>query len=304
MTPKYLLTFGLILAGLSACKKQDDAAASLPPATGEGAAPMPALPAIQKASSEQGAIAPSEGRTTGTTYPKQEAQIAPNAGGLISELAVDEGSRVKKGDLLFRQDARDAKLRVDQAKAALAAAQVGLRALETEKKRAEVLVGQNAMNRAQWDQIEARYDGAKVQVDQAQVGLAMAQKYLEDMTVRAPFAGVVTKRLKTIGEMATMMPPTVVLILQDQSTLELRFSLPEQALARVKPGDRVRAKFDAIGVSTDATILRVMPTVDPRTRTVELVAEIPNPDFSLRPGLLAEVQIGGIEEATAAGGAP
>jgi RND family efflux transporter MFP subunit len=155
------------------------------------------------------------------------------------------------------------------------------------------MVEQNAMNRAQWDQIEARHDGAVAAVQQAQVALNMAQKAVADATVRSPLDGVVTAKLKSTGEMATMMPPTVVLVVQQQDTLELRFRLPESALTRVAPGDTVTARFGAVDVTRPAKVVRVNPTIDARTRTIEVIAALDNPDLLLRPGLLAEIELGG-----------
>jgi RND family efflux transporter MFP subunit len=287
-----LLTGALLLtAGLAGCKSKDGAA-QLPPAQGPGAAAMPALPSVTGASDEGLAVAPSEGHTTGTTFPRAEAQIGPNAGGVISQILVKEGDKVRKGMVLFRQDTQDAALRVEQAKAALEAARVNLRATETEFNRTKSMFDQKAVSQMQWDQVQARTDGARVGVSQAEVALSMAQKSLADGTVRSPLAGVVVTKLKSEGEMATMMPPTVVLIVQDQSVLELRFRLPERSLTQIKLGDRVAAKFDAVGIQRSAKIARIQPSVDARTRTVEVVAEIPNPDGALRSGLLAEVALG------------
>ena len=147
------------------------------------------------------------------------------------------------------------------------------------------------MNRAQWDAIEARYDSAVVAVRQAEVARNMADKAVADTAVRSPLDGVVVAKLKSEGEMATMMPPTIILVVQDQATLDLRFRLPERALTTVKPGDAVTAKFESLGLARTAKVARVNPTVDARTRTVEVVAELDNKDLALKPGLLAEVQL-------------
>ncbi len=285
-----LLAGALLITGLAGCKRKDGAQ-QLPPAQGAGAAPMPALPTLAR-TDEASAITPTEGHTTGTTYPRAEAQIGPNAGGVISKILVKEGDKVRKGQVLFRQDTQDAALRVEQAKAALEAARVNLRGTETEFNRTKSMFDQKAVSQMQWDQVQSRMDGARVGVSQAEVALNMANKLFADGTVRSPLSGVVVSKLKNEGEMATMMPPTVVLVVQDQSVLELRFHLPERSLTHIKVGDRVAAKFDAVGIERSAKIARIQPSVDARTRTVEVVAEIPNPDGALRSGLLAEVELG------------
>jgi multidrug efflux pump subunit AcrA (membrane-fusion protein) len=109
--------------------------------------------------------------------------------------------------------------------------------------------------------------------------------------VHSPMNGVVTNKLVSEGETATMMPPTVVLIVQDQSTLELRFRMPEKALAEIKPGKKLRATFSALGVKRDAEVVRISSSVEPNSRTVEIFAQIPNSDGSLKPGMLADVEM-------------
>lgn len=277
---------------VTACKRQN-AQQTLPPAQGPGAAPLPQLPSVPTPSGagEATTVVPTEGHTTGTTYPRAESQIGPNAGGVIAKILVKEGDRVRRGQVLFRQDTGDAALRVAQAKAVREAARVNLRAAQTEHDRTKVMFEQKAINQMQWDALVARLDGARAGVQQTEVALNMAQKMLSDATVRSPIEGVVTAKLKNEGEMATMMPPTVVLVVQDQSVLELRFRLPERALARIKVGDVVTANIDALGIAREARVVRIGSVVDARTRTVEVVAELANKDGALKSGLLAEVQL-------------
>ena len=266
---------------------------------------MPQLPEVAAPRTEETAsVAPTEGRTTGTTFPRAEAQVGTNASGVIEKIHVKEGDKVRKGMVLFRQDTRDAALRVAQAQAALEAARVNLKATETEHARTKAMFDAKAVNGMQWDQIVARLDGARVQVQQAEVMLSMARKAQADATVRSPLDGVVVTKLKNEGEMATMMPPTVVLVVQDQSMLELRFRLPEKALMEVAVGDPVTAKFGAVDVTREAKVARVQAAVDPRTRTIEVVAELPNKDGALRSGLLAEVSLKPKTTAAATGQPP
>jgi RND family efflux transporter MFP subunit len=284
------------LVAAAGCRGKAEGKTELPPATGDQAPPLPALPKIHNAPPPPragAAVTTSDGSATGTLYPKSEAQLAPQASGIIAEILVDEGAAVKKGDVLFRLDSADAGLRRQQAAAGLDAARVNLKAVKVEYDRTKSMFDQNAVNRAQWDAIVARHDGALVAVRQAEVALSMAAKALADTTVRSPIDGVVTAKLKNVGEMATMMPPTVVIVVQDQATLELRFRLPERSLMVVKPGEPITARFEALDVERTAKIARVNPTIDMRTRTIEVVAELPNPDLALKPGLLAQVSLGG-----------
>ena len=75
-------------------------------------------------------------------------------------------------------------------------------------------------------------------------------------------------------------------------TIDLRVNVPSTDQGRVKVGDALKVKFPATGVEIDARVARVVPSVDPRTRTFPVIAEIPNPGMALRPGMFAEVRFG------------
>jgi multidrug resistance efflux pump len=148
----------------------------------------------------------------------------------------------------------------------------------------------------QWDQVQSQFDSAQVGVQQAEVAVNIARKALTDLTVRSPIDGVIASKLKSDGEMATTTPPTIVVVVQNQSFLDLRFRLPERALGRTRVGDEVTATFDALGITQKARITRVLPAVDARTRTIEAVAEIANRDGALKSGLLATVDLAARQE--------
>lgn len=294
-----ILLAGLLAAG---CAPKEDGTAKLPPASGEGAPPRAALPTLSQPSQDKPADAPTGRSTTGTTYPRASAQVAATMSGVLAQVAVKEGQQVKKGELLFRLRAQDFDLRVQQGQAALKSAEVALAGLKVEYDRTQRLLEKNAVNQAAWDQMKAQYESMQVNVEQARVGLAMAQKARGDASVRSPIDGVITQKLKSEGEMVTSMPPSPVVIVEDHSVLELRFRLPERSLTAVKPGDKIQAEFTAVGLTREATVVRISPNVDPQTRTIEVIAEIPNQDGQLKAGMLAELEIG--NEPAAAAPAP
>jgi RND family efflux transporter MFP subunit len=287
------LSVALIVVALAAgpaCKKAESKEGSLPPATGPGAPPQPKLPTIEKNAPLPTAQTGSD-RTVGTVYPLDEAKIGPKSSGVVTKIFVAEGQAVKKGAPLFQLDARQIALQRDQAQAALKAATVDSRAADVEFQRMKSLFDAKAINQVQLEQAQERLEIAKVRVEQAQVALAQANQALADATVRSPMNGVVTKKLVSEGEMATMMPPTVVLIVQDQSKLELRFRMPEKALAQLKVGQKLRAKFASLNVEREVEIVRLSPAIDPISRTVEVFAQLPNSDSALKPGMLADVEM-------------
>ena len=285
-----LLLAPLALAG---CKKSEGGKDNLPPATGEGAAPLPEVPSFKDVDGGGGAGGEQAlGETTGTLEAKAEIKVAPKSSGTITAVNVDDGAKVKKGQVLFKLDSRDAVLLKKAAETQLRGARLQLKTAQTEYDRISGLVAQNAAPRQQLDQLEAQVEGAKVAISAAQNSIAMANKMIGDATVRSPIDGVVLKKLMSVGEYATMMPPSPVVILQDQSSLELKFSLPERALATIKPKDAVTVTIPSQGTTRQATIGQISPQVDPRTRTVQITAVLDNKDGALKPGMMAEVVLG------------
>ena len=282
------------------CSKGDDRA-GLPPSTGPGAPPLPVLPVVAAtpvASPGPGAAITSERKSTGTLLPHAQVAVVARASGVIVALGVDVGARVKQGQVVFRVDARDAELHLAQAQTQLAAAEQQLHATEVEHRRTQQLFEQHAASPQQWDQVSAQLDAARLGVAQARSGVALAGKSVADATARAPIDGVVTARPVSLGDYVTAMPATQVLTLQDQATLDLEFRLPERALASVKPGDPITVSLPALGVSRKAAIAIVAPSVDPRTRTVGIKAVLDNRDGSLRPGLMADIELDAVRAAS------
>jgi len=229
---------------------------------------------------------------TGTLYPRAEAQLGPKATGVLKSIRVEEGDSVKKNQVLFSLDSAQAGLGVQQAKALLEAAEVGMRSAELDYKRTKELYDRGSVAPATFDQVQARYDNAKSAVSQAKVAVSMAQKASGDTVVRSPIDGVVTAKLKNVGETVTMMPPTVVLVVQDVKLLELRARLPERSLVKLSPGTMLRVRFPALRIERLTPVVRINPAVDMMTRTVGIVANLDNADGKLKPGMLAEIDLG------------
>jgi RND family efflux transporter MFP subunit len=287
-----------VLLAAGACQQKQGPA--LPPATGAGAPPAPAIPTLQqvadKLSGPEVVTATSQSGI-GSLRPRFEASLGPKETGPLVGIAVDEGDRVKKGQVLFRIDAAQAELAVEQAKAGLSSAEVALASAELDFGRTKALRERGSVPPDVFDQAKARVDASRSSLNQAKVVVALAQRRTANMVVQAPFDGVVTERRMNIGETATLMPPSVVLVVQDRDQLELRARLPEAALKIVREGSEVTARFPSIGDSRRVRVKRIAPTVDARNRTIEIVADIDNKDHRLLSGMLAEVSYGDTQAA-------
>jgi membrane fusion protein (multidrug efflux system) len=292
---RHSISIIVVAAALAGCGKDTKEAdrKALPPPTGAGSPPLPALPAVVKPAAPPSATTASARRSTGTLLPHSEVAVVARASGVVVELTVDVGARVKKGQVLFRIDDRGTGLRLAQAQTQLAAAELQLKTVEVEYRRSKLLFDQQAVTQQHWDQVSAQVDAARVGVAQARNGVAVASKAVVDATARAPIDGIVVSRPVAFGDYVNDGTPTKVLVLQDQATLDLKFRMPEQALASVRTGDAITVSLPALGLSRKANISIVAPSVDPRTRTVEMTAVLENRDGALRPGLMADISLDG-----------
>jgi len=228
---------------------------------------------------------------TGTTEPARAANIGPQLTGRVSAVLVDEGDKVDAGAVLVRLDADEASLRVQQANAGAAQARAQYLLAKAEYDRLAPLVAKGTVTPQQLQRLEAQRDALKSAADAAMVGQSDAQRMAGNTTVRAPFAGIVSKVSIEIGEVATMVPPTTLLRLVDISHLDVRVRVHERLLPRVSVGDAIDAKFPSSNATTEGVVTFISPEIDPRTRNAEVVTRIPNPDAQLRAGMFAEIRI-------------
>ena len=269
-----------------------ESGSGLPPATGSGAPPAPVVPKLADvASAAPASTATPAGAWTGTLYARHEAALGPKASGVLSVVAVDEGDKVKKGQLMFRLDGATAFIGVNQAKAAIATSRVALDAAKLELTRATELSMKGSVAPAVYDQAKANYDHAAMALEQAKVGEQLASRVAVETAVYSPIDGVVTSKQKSVGETVTMVPATTVLVVQDVAHLELRENLPENALAKLSTGSELKMNARSVGIERTVQIKRINPTLDTRTRTVEVVADVDNGDGKLKVGMLVEVSL-------------
>jgi RND family efflux transporter MFP subunit len=232
-------------------------------------------------------------RFVGNLEARERIEIAAKSTGILSDISVNEGDDVEKGAILFRQQDTQARLTMEQANAAVAQAEVQLAHTEREYERARGLAERGAAAQAKLDLALYGRDAAKAALRQAQTSRDLAKHYVNEAVSRAPIAGTITHRLHDPGELATMMPPTIVLILQDISVMKAKIKIPVNVLSRIKTGDHLDIWISDLGLKRDGVLARVADVVDPMTRTVELEVHVENADRMLKPGMFVEATIHG-----------
>ncbi|MDB4974160.1 MAG: efflux transporter, family, subunit [Myxococcaceae bacterium] len=227
----------------------------------------------------------------GTTEPARVAALGPQLSGRISALYVHEGDKVKANEILVRLDADEAALRIQQTAAGAAQAKAQYELARAEYERAAPLLQRGTITPQQLQRLEAQRDALKSAVESASLANSDAQRVHGNTTIRAPFAGIISKVPVEVGEIATMMPPTVLLRLVDLSSVDVRVRVHERELSRVAIGDPIEAKFPSSNQKALGKVTFISPEIDPKTRNAEVVTRIPNADSALRAGMFAEISI-------------
>lgn len=281
---KRMCAAALALALATACKSEEGKT-ELPAAA---AAPAPISVATHQVQKRPVSLPIA---ATGTAEPVREADLAASVSARITAVLVEEGQKVVARQPLVRLDTAQARLGAAQAQASARAAQAQAEQLAADHERLAPLAARGTVPQSRVDQLASQRDAAQAQASAALSAAHAAQRVVADSTVRAPFAGTVTRVPVEVGEIASMMPGSPLVRLVDLSELEVKVPVVERDLARLSVGDPARATFPSLGITVDATISRVALELDAQTRTAEVVARVPNPDETLRAGLFAELQI-------------
>lgn len=230
-------------------------------------------------------------KATGQLTAKAEATIAAQVNGQITELLVREGSAVAAGDVLLVIDPERRALEAANARAQVAEATAELAVAARNYQRTKSLSRGNAASEQRLDEDRTRQSLAQSAKAGAQARLGLAERALQDSTVRAPFAGLIARRHVSIGEYLTTGMALYDLVALDP--IEVEFTLSEIDSSRVQMGHRVEVQIAPYpGEKFTALVSMISPTIDPRTRTLRVKAELPNPEGRIRPGLFAHADLG------------
>jgi len=251
----------------------------------------------------------------GTVRARRRAQISPEVGGRVVEIARREGERVVAGAPLIRLDDATQRaelllaeegLRVAQAsqRQACIARDRARRELERKRKLAE----QEVVSVDLLDQLESAYhvadascQAAAAEADRALAQIAAIEVVLEKLVIRAPFDGVIAEVDVEIGEWVTPSPPLLlapaVVDLIDATSLYVSAPMDEVDSAAIRTGQPAKASVDSRpGVSFPGKVVRIAPyvlDVEAQNRTVEIEVELEGPEAvaGLLPGTSADVEV-------------
>ncbi|MEJ5352205.1 MAG: efflux RND transporter periplasmic adaptor subunit [Melioribacteraceae bacterium] len=210
----------------------------------------------------------------GTLSAWKEANLGAQTSGRIQKIYVEEGSRVKEGDLLFEMDDTQ-----------LAQAKIQYQIAKDNYERMKPLYETGSISQSQYDQIKAAYETAEKNYN----------LLLTNTQFRAPFSGIITAKKLNDGEVFLLAPtggaPTIVTLMQI-NPLKLLLNVSENNFKDIKIGQTVEIRSDIFPNEIfKGNISRINPTINALTRTFEVEVKIPNPQEKLRPGMFVRAKI-------------
>ncbi len=260
---------------------------------------------------------------SGYVQPRRRATIAAKITGQIVELLVEEGMAVEPGQVLARIDDTQARAQWEAARAEVAVAQatvesasVRLEEAERIERRLAPLARQALLDSESYDRAaaavvvaQASLAMAKSQLESARAREAAAQRYWEDHTIKAPFAGIAVSKDAQLGEMVSPVSAgggftrTGISTIVDMQSLEIEVDVNENYIARVRTGQPVRAVLDAYpDWNIPARVRTLIPTADRQKATVKVRISF----LSLDPRILPDmgVKVFFLEDQDSTTGAP
>lgn len=215
-------------------------------------------------------------KALGTARANEAVEITAKTSNIVSAVRFRDGERVSRGAVLVELDSA-------QARADLAAAIAALTESESQYRRAQELLPTQSLSTSQFEQIVATRAANAARVD-------AARARLEDTIIRAPFAGRVGLRRVSVGGLIS--PGTVITTLDDTSIIKVDFAVPENNLTALRAGLLVSVSSTAYpGRVFRGKVASVDSRVDSTSRSLQVRAELPNGDGSLKPGMFLNVEL-------------
>ncbi|MFZ5778789.1 MAG: efflux RND transporter periplasmic adaptor subunit [Pseudomonadota bacterium] len=291
MVYRSLILLPLLAACLAGCKP-------------ENKFQPPPPPDISVAPPLQQEIVPFE-ELTGNTVAFNTVDLVARVEGFLTSQNYVDGSYVTKDTTLFVIEQTMYKAKVKEAQAQLDAAKAELVQSEAEFVRQQTLLAQNVSAQTTFDKAKAKRDSDRANVENAEGNLTIAQTNLGYTTVQAPFNGVVTKHLVSVGELVGNGVATKLATIVQLDPIYVEFNISEQDVLKIRKnlGNRRVTVEELAKIPLDIGLMNeegyphkgflnyVSPEIDAQTGTVLVRGLFKNPDRQLLPGFFARIRM-------------
>jgi membrane fusion protein (multidrug efflux system) len=227
---------------------------------------------------------------SGTLEPDREAVLRAQVQGSVLQTYADQGQAVSAGTVLARIDAFGIQDAYNSARVGVMAARNAADIAARDQARNEKLLAAGAIAERDIEQSRRASIAAQAALEDANSRLASAQKQYRSTTVTSPFAGIVSERPVSPGDV--VQPGSALFTVVDPSSMRLEASVPAEYLSQIRIGVPVVFTVSGYpGREFVGHIVRVNPTADPTTRQVRIYVSIPNAGRTLVGGLFASGRV-------------
>ena len=246
------------------------------------------------------------GEYVGRVRAQQFVEVHARVEGFLEEMLFEEGTYVKKNQVLFVIDQRQYKAKVDKASAQLKKDQAQERKTQHDLERIRPLYAENAASQLDLDNAVAAYESAKASVIMSQADLDQAEMELDYTVVRSPISGNISERFVDLGtlvgrsgktQLATVVKSDTVLVDFSMTALDYLKSKERNVNLGQKVENRSWQPYITVTLADNTQypykglVDFAEPQVDPRTGTFSVRAEMPNPGHVLLPGQFTQVKL-------------
>ena len=226
----------------------------------------------------------------GTLNPYETVNVSSELDGILKTIRVDEGSPVTSGQVIAEIKETDYQLAVEQATAIVKQAEAAMANAKLEHQRKDALYREELVTKQQFDDVVARLAVAQGDVERAVAGLDLAKEKLTKTKIHAPMAGSIKEKKVTAGDYIRNGTFLVSIIRTD--LVKLAFSVSEKDVGGLREGQDVSFAVDAFpGREFRGQVKTIYPSLEEKTRSLQVEAVVANTDRSLKPGLFARVTL-------------
>ncbi len=235
---------------------------------------------------------------SGYVVAHKKAVVSAKIQGRLSELRVEEGTFVREGEIIARLENEDYLAQIERAKAAIVRAEADLAEAKRQAGIARRLQQEHVVSTDQRDAAESRVAQAEATLGQAKADLSVQQSLYDFTLIRAPFSGVIVKKMAEVGESVAPIPPGVnistssgaIVAMADMNSLEVEVDVNESNVAHLSPGQPAEITIQAFGDRRFRGQLRqVIPTADRTKATVTVKVAFIDKDKDIKPEMSANV---------------
>lgn len=213
--------------------------------------------------------------STGSIQANEVVELASETSGIITDIHFDEGSQVRKGDLLL--EINDSELQAQKQRA-----QFRLNLAEQREERQARLLERGGIS-------QDDYDATLNEVNVLKSELRLINAQIEKTEIRAPFTGILGLKYASPG--AYITPSSRIASLQEVNPVKIDFSVPERYIAKIQAGITINFTVQGVDSTFTGEVYAVEPRVDTETRTLQIRALSKNQENLLYPGAFANIEL-------------